>query len=56
MFRLCDKCQQWAQWRGMAKQGEVMVIKHLCQVHKDEDKTIDMKFIFVGAMPMKASA
>ncbi len=56
MMRTCDLCPQWAQWRGEKKEGEVVrEIKHLCAMHKDLDKTEDMKFIFVGAMPLGLS-
>lgn len=58
MFRPCDECIQWAQWRGAVKDkdGTVTTIRHLCQIHKDWDRTPNIKFIFVGAVPtMKAN-
>jgi hypothetical protein len=52
MMRECDECSQWAQWRGVVKEGDkVILVRHLCQVHKDTDKTPNIKFVFVGAMP-----
>jgi hypothetical protein len=54
MFRNCDECHQWAQWRGTVKEaGIIKLIRHLCQKHKDADKTPLIKFVFCGIVPIK---
>jgi len=53
-MRECDNCNNWSQWRGTAKGSDgAMIVRHLCQSHKDADKTDGIKFIFVGAIPVK---
>lgn len=55
MFKICDDCDNWAQWRGtVVKDGLIIIKRHLCQEHKDADQTPDIKFTFVGVM-LKAS-
>lgn len=53
-MKLCESfdCLQWAQWRATLSDKSHRIF---CQIHKDKleklDKSKEIKFIFVGAIP-----